>query len=119
MKKSVLGWKRPQFGLERSQNSVFGARSGAKASTEVVFQQGGKLRRSAPYNELAYPYHLSYLRKTETMTFALFVVGSVALYAVINDTAGDDTLDGTSKMDSIFGYGGNDTFTSHGSHDEL
>ena len=54
-----------------------------------------------------------------SITFALFVVGSVALAAVINGTAGGDTLDGTSKSDSIFGYGGNDTINGRGGHDEL
>jgi hypothetical protein len=53
------------------------------------------------------------------MTFALFVIGSVALAAVINGTAGDDTLDGTSTGDSIFGYGGNDTINGRGGQDEL
>jgi Ca2+-binding RTX toxin-like protein len=50
---------------------------------------------------------------------ALFVVASVALAAVINGTAGDDTLDGTNKPDSIFGYRGNDTINCRGGLDEL
>ena len=54
-----------------------------------------------------------------SMTFALFVVGSVALAAVINGTAGGDTLDGTNRGDSIFGYGGNDTINGRGGQDEL
>jgi Ca2+-binding RTX toxin-like protein len=54
-----------------------------------------------------------------SMIFALFVVGTVALAAVINGTAGDDTLDGTSKSASFFGYGGIDTITRRGVHDTL
>jgi hypothetical protein len=54
-----------------------------------------------------------------SMTFALFVIGSVALAAVINGTAGDDTLDGTNRGDSIFGYGGNDTINGRLGQDEL
>ena len=54
-----------------------------------------------------------------SMTFALFVVGSVALAAVINGTAGDNTLNGTNSADSIFGNGGNDTITGRGGQDEL
>jgi hypothetical protein len=53
------------------------------------------------------------------MTFALFVVGTMALADVINGTAGDDTLDGTKTGDSIFGYGGNDTINGRGGLDEL
>jgi hypothetical protein len=54
-----------------------------------------------------------------SLTFALLVVGTVALADVINGTAGDNTLNGTSKSDSIFGYGGNDTINGRGGHDEL
>jgi Lysyl oxidase/RTX calcium-binding nonapeptide repeat (4 copies) len=54
-----------------------------------------------------------------SITFALFVVGTVALAAVINGTAGDDTLNGTNVSDSIFGYGGNDTINGFGRQDEL
>jgi Ca2+-binding RTX toxin-like protein len=54
-----------------------------------------------------------------SISLALFVVGSVALAAVINGTAGDDTLDGTSSSDFMFGYGGNDTFTGRCGQDEL
>jgi hypothetical protein len=54
-----------------------------------------------------------------SITFALFVVGSVALAAVINGTAGDNTLNGTNQSDSIFGYGGNDTINGRGGQDEL
>jgi hypothetical protein len=49
----------------------------------------------------------------------MFVVGSVALAAVIDGTAGDDMLDGTTKSDSIFGHGGNDTINGRGGQDEL
>jgi len=54
-----------------------------------------------------------------SITFALFVVGSVALADVINGTAGDDTLDGTTRSDSISGYEGNDTITGRGGYDEI
>jgi RTX calcium-binding nonapeptide repeat (4 copies)/Lysyl oxidase len=54
-----------------------------------------------------------------SIAFALFVIGSVALAAVFNGTAGDDTLNGTNQSDSIFGYGGNDTINGRGGHDEL
>src|SRR5215211_240487 len=54
-----------------------------------------------------------------SMTFALFVIGSVALAAVINGTAGDDTLKGTVKSDSISGYEGNDTINGLGGQDVL
>lgn len=50
---------------------------------------------------------------------ALFVVSSVALAAVINGTAGDDTLVGTSRTDDIFGHGGNDTVDGARAWDEL
>jgi Ca2+-binding RTX toxin-like protein len=53
------------------------------------------------------------------MTFALFVVGTVALADVIEGTAGDDTLIGTTRADDIFGHGGNDTITGRGGQDEL
>jgi len=74
-----------------------------------------------------YPLHRSerWLRMSKlvvlcaSMTFGLFVIGSVALAAVINGTAGDDTLGGTSAGDSIFGYGGNDTIDGRGGQDEL
>ena len=48
-----------------------------------------------------------------------FFAGSVALAAVIDGTAGDDTLDGTNKSDTISGYGGNDTIYGRGAADEL
>ena len=54
-----------------------------------------------------------------SLTFALFVVGTVALADVINGSNGDDTLNGTSKGDSIFGFGGNDTINGRGGLDEL
>ena len=54
-----------------------------------------------------------------SMTFALFVIGTVALAAVIDGTAGDDRLNGTSVSDSIFGHGGNDTINGRGAKDEL
>jgi len=54
-----------------------------------------------------------------SMAFALFIVGSVALAAVINGTAGNDTLNGTSMGDSIFGYGGDDTINGRVGQDEL
>jgi hypothetical protein len=53
------------------------------------------------------------------MTLVLFVVGTVALAAVINGTAGNDKLDGTSTSDSIFGYGGTDTINGRSGQDEL
>ena len=43
----------------------------------------------------------------------------MTLAAVINGTAGGDTLEGTSKSDFIFGYGGNDTINGWGGWDEL
>ncbi len=54
-----------------------------------------------------------------SITLALFLGGSVALAAVIDGTAGDDTLNGTSKSDFIFGHGGNDTIYGRGGLDEL
>jgi hypothetical protein len=54
-----------------------------------------------------------------SVIFTLFVVGSVALAAVIEGTVGDDTLVGTSRADDIFGHGGNDTIDGKGSLDEL
>jgi hypothetical protein len=54
-----------------------------------------------------------------SVIIALFVVGSVALAAEINGTAGDDTLNGTPRPDLIFGYGGNDTINGLGGLDEL
>ncbi len=54
-----------------------------------------------------------------SMIFTLFVVGSVALAAVIEGTVGDDTLIGTSRPDDIFGHGGNDTIDGSGAWDEL
>lgn len=54
-----------------------------------------------------------------SMIFALLIVGSVAFADVIGGTAGDDTLDGTPRSDSIFAYGGNDTVNGRGSGDEL
>jgi hypothetical protein len=53
------------------------------------------------------------------MTFALFVVGTVALADVIDGTAGDDTLNGSKVSDSIFGHGGKDTINGRGGQDEL
>ena len=54
-----------------------------------------------------------------SISFALFVVGSVALAAVINGTDGDDKLNGTNVSDTIFGFGGNDTINGFGRQDEL
>ena len=54
-----------------------------------------------------------------SISFALFVVGSVALAAVINGTDGDDKLNGTNVSDTIFGYGGNDTINGFGRQDEF
>ena len=54
-----------------------------------------------------------------SMAAALFVVGSVALAAIIDGTAGDDTLNGTSKSDFIFAHGGNDIIYGRSGHDEL
>ena len=54
-----------------------------------------------------------------SMAAALFVVGSVALAAIVDGTASDDTLNGTYRSDSIFGHGGNDTIYGRGAADEL
>ena len=39
--------------------------------------------------------------------------------AVINGTAGDDTLNGTNSADQIFGFGGNDILFGNGGSDQL
>jgi len=54
-----------------------------------------------------------------SIALVLFIAGGVALAAVINGTAGDDTLTGTQKADSIYGHGGNDTITGKAGADEI
>src|ERR1044072_411552 len=39
--------------------------------------------------------------------------------AVINGTAGEDTLNGTNSADQIFGFGGNDILFGNGGSDQL
>lgn len=54
-----------------------------------------------------------------SVALALFLAGGVALAAVVNGTAGDDTLYGTNSKDTIYGYEGNDTIAGKGLGDEI
>jgi Lysyl oxidase/RTX calcium-binding nonapeptide repeat (4 copies) len=53
------------------------------------------------------------------IALALFLAGGVTLAAVIDGTAGDDTLTGTGRSDFIDGYEGNDTIYGKAGWDEL
>jgi RTX calcium-binding nonapeptide repeat (4 copies)/Concanavalin A-like lectin/glucanases superfamily len=81
--------------------------------------QGGRVKRKLTGRGAAKVFRASAFFVLSVAALALFFTGSVALAAVIDGTAGDDTLNGTSSSDSIFGHEGNDTIYGRGASDVL